>query len=140
MCTPLFDKSKAVGTFGENWLYEVWGDAGLPVYWPKRFFAGDLRLGGLKIEVKTSRINKDGTHQFSLYRALGKRVVTDAKHADYVILLCLTKANRVGQILVIPVSELAAGQKQIKITNPAIGKYAKYICNNIVAWGNNVLQ
>ena len=61
-----------------------------------------------KIEVKTSYIGNNGTFQFCLRKA-DKYGQTDVKHADYLVLVCLSIYG--DKVYLIPSKDVPSGKK-----------------------------
>lgn len=138
-----FDRSKNIGAFGEAIALDHIQADGNNARYARTRKSGDLHLIGnagelIKLEIKTAKADITGKFQFCLSRKLEGRTCTDFTHADYVILQCVNKHGRVTQWLVIPVADIEPTQKSIKISNPASGKWSKYIVQNLGKWATNV--
>lgn len=134
-------KPKQLGTFGEDYAYGLFEDAGYHMVNVARGTRrGDLLAvddNGVitRIEVKSARRGAGGW-QFCLSRRVNGRVCTDVKHAEYVLLLAFGATGSPVPFL-IPVEALG-DRKQIGFhTNPReyAGKWAQYRVNELKLGG-----
>lgn len=116
---PIWSR-RTLGLLGELTCLREFQRAGYRAEHSRRLEA-DIRLVNprtgekILVEVKTARRDKRGNYQFCLYRELPRGVVTDYRHADYVVLLALLD-GLTAVSFVIPVSAIDA--KQISFKNP----------------------
>lgn len=128
-------QAKAVGSYGESIAYDLLTRGGYLVsYTHEGEKRGDLRAVDaetgevIRVEVKTARRGKNGNFKFSLERRNTARVMTSARHSDFVILLAVTKQGT-AYPFVIPVDALGTVTNiEISSGHPANygGKWAKY--------------
>jgi hypothetical protein len=121
--------AKSLGTMGEVAVMRDLNQSGLQTKkaGTKR---GDIQVLSrdgqplYTLEVKTSQRGADGRYKFNLYRKVGKRVCTDYRHADFLVLLALDD-KLIPTMFVIPTR--AVNQQMISFANPlSDNKFAQY--------------
>ena len=114
-----------VGIAGERTAQRFFNRVGISARHPRRSKVGDLIISNnVRVEVKTSTLNKDGRYTATLYKYRNGIIEQNYRYSDYVLFQCVDGYGRIVRYM-IPVTALGE-RSTLKINKSHNTKFAQY--------------